>query len=269
MKRKWGILASTLLLGALLVGCNEKEANVSNASAKSKEDVQKIIVGTGTQFSQICFIDENGKLTGYDVEVVEAIDELLPEYEFEFSTMEFSNLLLSLESGKIDFIAHQMEINEERQEKFLYNNEPYNIFPLKVGVHEKNTDIQSADDLTGKKVGVTATSNSAVLIEQYKKDHNIDLEVVYTNNQVEDLRVGRIDAIITTPFAANIYNELADAQQKVVGEPLSNSKVYFLFNKEDEKLANRIDEAVKQLKEEGTISELSKEWLGADYSVDF
>lgn len=269
MKKKWGTLVSTLLLGALLVGCNAEGVTESESAAAPKEKVQKIIVGTGTQFNQICFIDEDGNLTGYDIEVVKAIDELLPEYEFEFSTMEFSNLLLSLEAGKIDFIAHQMEVNEERQAKFLFNEEPYNIFPLKIGVHENNTTIQSLEDLEGKKVGVTATSNSAVLIEQYKKDQNIDLEVVYTNSQLEDLRVGRIDAIITTPFAADSYNELANAQQKVVGEPLSNSKVYFLFNKEDEKLASRIDEALKQLKADGVISELSKKWLGADYTVDF
>ena len=269
MKKRWGIVASTLLGVSLLVGCNSEDVSESKSASTTKEEVQKIIVGTGTQFNQICFIDEDGNLTGYDIEVVEAIDELLPEYEFEFETMEFSNLLLSLETEKIDFIAHQMEVNEEREAKFLFNKEPYNIFPLQVGVHQDNKDIKSAEDLVGKKVGVTATSNSAVLIENYKKENNIDLEVVYTNNQVEDLRVGRIDAIITTPFATDIYNELADAQQKVVGEPLSNSKVFFLFNKDDEKLAARIDEALKELKENGVISELSKKWLGADYTVDF
>ncbi len=98
---------------------------------------KKIIVGTGTQFPNICFLDDKGNLTGYDVELVRAIDEKLPEYEFEFKTMEFSNLLLSLETRKIDFVAHQMEVNNEREEKFLFNKEPYNVFPLKVTVTAK------------------------------------------------------------------------------------------------------------------------------------
>lgn len=269
MIKKWKTFISTILVGILLVGCNTEENQSSKNEESTEQEVQKIIVGTGTQFNKICFIDEDGNLTGYDIEVVRAIDEVLPEYEFEFETMEFSNLLLSLESKKIDFIAHQMEVNEERKAKFLFNEEPYNIFPLHVVVHKDNNDIKSVDDLAGKKVGVTATSNSAVLIENYKKEHNLDVEIVYTNNQVEDLRVGRIDAVISTPFAVDIYNELVDAQQKVVGEPLSNSKVFFIFNKEDEKLAKRIDEALVQLKKDGVISELSKKWLGADYTVDF
>lgn len=268
MKKRWQIV-NGLIVALLLVGCGQEEDVKSTAAKGNEESVQKIIVGTGTQFTQICFIDKNGELTGYDIEVVKAIDELLPEYEFEFQTMEFSNLLLSLETNKIDFIAHQMEVNDERQEKFLFNEEPYNVFPLKVTVHEDNTDIQSAEDLVGKKVGVTATSNSAVLIEQYKKDNNIDLKVVYTNNAIEDLRVGRIDATISTPFAAAIYNENANAQQKVVGDALSNSKVYFLFDKQGQELSNRIDEALKELKATGVISELSEKWLGADYTVEF
>ena len=99
--------------------------------------MQKIIVGTGTQFPNICFLDNKGNLTGYDVELVKEIDKRLPNYKFEFKTMDFSNLLLSLESNKIDLVAHQMEVNEERKQKFLFNKEPYNIFPLHVVVNEK------------------------------------------------------------------------------------------------------------------------------------
>lgn len=80
---------------------------------------QKIVVGTGTAFPKICFIDENGKLTGFDVELVREIDKRLPDYEFDIQTQEFSNLLLSLETKKIDFVAHEMEKNPERTEKYL------------------------------------------------------------------------------------------------------------------------------------------------------
>ncbi len=110
----------------------------------------------------------------------------LPEYQFEFKTMEFSNLLLSLETNKIDFIAHQMEVNEERQKKILFNKEPYNIFSLKVSVNQKNTDIHSIEDLKGKKVVVSTTSNSAVFIEKYNKEHNAGINIVYSGQGSDD-----------------------------------------------------------------------------------
>lgn len=201
------------------------------------------------------------------------IDKKLPEYNFEFKTMEFSNLLLSLETNKIDFIAHQMEVNEERQEKFLFNEEPYNVFPLHVAVNEKNNDIQSIKDLKGKKAIVGATSNSAVFLEKYNKEHNAGIEIVYSGQGADDttnqIRNGRADATITTPFAVDFLNEQADAQQKVVGEPLLNSKVYFLLRKDETTLQGQIDKALVELRKEGVISELSKKWLGADYTVEF
>ena len=76
---------------AVLAGCSTGNASneAETTSASGQDTVKKIIVGTGTQFPNVCFIDENGKLTGYDVELIREIDKRLPEYEFEFSTMEF------------------------------------------------------------------------------------------------------------------------------------------------------------------------------------
>jgi L-cystine transport system substrate-binding protein len=275
--KKTLVIFMTLLLALVVGACSSQEtkttSKASSETAKGESKVQKIIVGTGTQFPNVCFIDKDGKLTGYDVELVRKIDEKLPEYEFEFKTMEFSNLLLSLETNKIDFIAHQMEVNEERQKKFLFNEEPYNVFPLHVTINNNNNDIHSIKDLKGKKAIVSATSNSAVFLEKYNKENNAGIEIVYAGNgpdsTINQIKTGRADATITTPFSVDFNNDAVDAQQKVVGEPLLNSKVYFLLRKDETPLQKRIDEAIVELKKEGVVSELSKKWLGADYTVNF
>ncbi|MEK4055613.1 transporter substrate-binding domain-containing protein [Paenibacillus sp. FSL F4-0087] len=278
MVNQWGIqkfrtalLFITML--AVLAGCSSGNASneSDSASASGQDKVKKIIVGTGTQFPNVCFIDENGKLTGYDVELIREIDKRLPEYEFEFSTMEFKNLLLSLETKKIDLIAHQMEVNEERQAKFLFNDEAYNIFPNKIVVSEKNQDVKSIEDLKGKKLIVGATSNAAVLAEKWNAANGNAIDIVYsgagedTNTQI---KTGRVDATISTQFAIDYQNKVVNAQLKTVGEALSNSKVYFILNKDEEELKTKIDEALKSIKEDGTLSKLSTEWLGADYTVE-
>ena len=261
------LLVSLVLAVGLLGACSSNEAQ---SKSTDNTAVQKIIVGTGTQFPSICFIDENGKLTGYDVELVRAIDEKLEEYEFEFKTMDFTNLLLSLETNKIDFIAHQMAVNEERKEKFLFNEEPYNIFPLHIVVNENNDNVRSIDDLASKKVAVSATSNPALFMENYNKEHKLGAEILYSTTDINNqLRTGRVDATISTPFSVDFNNKYADAQQKVVGKSLLISEVFFLLQKDNKALSNRIDEVLIELKEEGVVSALSKEWLGADYSVEF
>lgn len=274
--KKLTIAVSILALLFLTSGCGQSKEAGTEASAKpagAAVKAKKVIVGTGTQFPNICFIDDKGNLTGYDVELVKEIDKRLPEYEFEFKTMDFSNLLLSLETNKIDFIAHQMEVNKERQEKFLFNDEAYNIFPNKVVVRKDRNDINSIDDLKGKKVIVGATSNASVLLQDYNKTHDNAINIVYsgsggTNDVVAQLKSGRVDATISTQFAVDQRNQAADAQQKTVGPAISNSKVYFILRKDETELKTKIDEALREIKKDGTLSKLSKQWLGADYTVN-
>ncbi|WP_063860123.1 MULTISPECIES: transporter substrate-binding domain-containing protein [unclassified Paenibacillus] len=286
--KKFTVLSSLILTAAFAAGCaaQTKTASTSPSTGSAAtaaattapaaqataapKGVKKIVVGTGTQFPNICFIDDKGNLTGYDVELVKEIDKRLPEYEFELKTMEFKNLLLSLETNKIDFIAHQMEVNEERKQKFLFNDEAYNIFPNKIIVHKDNNTVKSIDDLKGKKLLVTATSNAAVLAEKYNKEHNTGINIVYTGAGEDAkslIKQGRADASISTQFAIDFVNKSVDAQLKTVGEPLSNSKVYFILRKDQEELKKKIDEAVKAIKADGTLGKLSTQWLGADYTV--
>lgn len=145
--------------GANASGGNQQSDSASVGGGTDAASVKKIIVGTGTKFPKVCFLDENGKLTGFDVELVKEIDKRLPGYEFEFQTMDFSNLLLSLETKKIDFVAHEMEQNPDRAAKYLFNKEAYAHWKTKIIVpKDTKSAFTNLDDLKGKKVLTTATS---------------------------------------------------------------------------------------------------------------
>jgi L-cystine transport system substrate-binding protein len=277
-------------LTAIATGCGSKnEANSTTANANASAnasgsqqtdtstgannaaDVKKIIVGTGTQFPKVCFLDENGKLTGFDVELVKEIDKRLPGYAFEFQTLDFSNLLLSLETKKIDFVAHEMEQNPERAEKYLFNKEAYAHWKTKIIVPKDQTAFNNLDDLKGKKVLTTATSAEATLLENYNKDHDNAIKIVYTNGAANDtvsqLTSGRVDATLGADFTLS----LIDPQSKLasVGDTLEEADVQFVFRKNDpdeQKLADAVDGAIKEIKADGTLSKLSIQWLGADYT---
>ncbi|MBB3112479.1 L-cystine transport system substrate-binding protein [Paenibacillus phyllosphaerae] len=247
-------------------------ANAAN-SGGSAEKVTKIVVGTGTGFPQVCFIDENGKLTGFDVELVREIDERLPEYEFEFQTMEFANLLLSLETKKIDFVAHEMEQNPERVEKYLFNKEPYAYWRNKIVVAKENDSIQTLDDLAGKKVLTGATSAAAQILENYNKEHDKDINIVYqsgaANDTVSQITSGRVDATIAADFTLSLIDP--QAKLKTTGDDLSAADILFVFRKDDadsQKLSDAIDVALKEIKADGTLGKLSTEWLGGDFTAD-
>ncbi|MDP1510809.1 transporter substrate-binding domain-containing protein [Paenibacillus sp. CMAA1739] len=267
--KKWFAILSVMAIILVLAGCGSSD-DTSSASGSSR-DVKKIIVGTGTQFKNVCFIDENGNLTGFDVELIKELDKRLPQYEFEFKTMDFGNLLLSLDAGKIDMVSHQMEKNPEREAKYLFNKNPYSIFLNRVAVAKDNNSIHSIDDLKGKKVLTSPTSNAAYVLKEYNKTHGNALNIVYTsgaaNDTVQQITSGRIDATITTDFA-NRFNtdEKGEVALKTVGDPLTQSDVLYVLNKNEQGLADDLDKAIQEVKDDGTLSKLSIKWLGEDFT---
>ena len=272
--KKLAVISAVILLMVMSTGCGSKnngEVAQGDKASGSSTEVKKILVGTGTQFPNVCFIDEDGKLTGFDVELVKEIDKLLPEYEFEFKTMDFGNLLLSLETNKIDFVAHQMEKNKEREEKFLFNKEPYSIFLSKVAVLKDNNTIKSIEDLKGKKVLIGPTSNQATFLKEYNATHDNALEIVYSSGEANDevalFENKRVDGTLSTDFAVKYYlGSDGKPALKTVGEPLIQSDVLFVLRKDGQELSDKLDEAVKTLKSNGTLAKLSIQWLGQDFT---
>nr|WP_270879815.1 transporter substrate-binding domain-containing protein [Paenibacillus aestuarii] len=286
MKTATVTLASLLLLA----GCGSKDAAApaaataassavsgsapaATAGSAAPAKVKKIVVGTSGTFKNVTFLDDKGNLTGYDIELTKEIDKRLPGYEFEFKTMEFPNILLSLEAGKIDLAVNQYEVNTERQSKFLFNDEAYNIWPSKLVVNKDNNKIQSIEDLKGKKVISSPGSNGAAWLQDYNKSHGNPYELVFsgsggTNDVINQLKAGRVDATISTPFAVANQNRDADAQQKVVGPVLYTSKIYYVLRKDENDLKGKIDEAIREIKKDGTLAKLSKQWLGEDFTVN-
>ncbi|MEC0369367.1 transporter substrate-binding domain-containing protein [Paenibacillus chibensis] len=277
MRKSW-TLAAILLLTGVIAGCgggsgkSAAETKESTASAASG-NVKKIVVGTGTAFPKVCFIDENGKLTGFDVELVREIDKRLPQYEFELQTQEFANLLLSLETKKIDFVAHEMEKNPEREQKYLFNKEPYAHWRNKIIVGKDNDSIHSLDDLKGKKVLTGATSAEAQILENYNKKNNNAINIVYQSGAARDsvsqITAGRVDATVGADFSLPLIDP--QGKLKTTGDDLSEADILFVFRKndpEEQKLADDIDGAIKELKADGTLAALSKQWLGSDFTSE-
>ncbi|QTH44242.1 transporter substrate-binding domain-containing protein [Cohnella sp. LGH] len=292
--KKTSLAIVILTFSLALTACGAKGNNAANSSSPSPEapaaslssspsqsagteaepaKVTKIIVGTGTQFPKVCFIDENGKLTGFDVELVREIDKRLPQYEFELQTQEFKSLLLSLETKKIDFVAHEMEKNPEREEKYLFNKEPYAHWRNKIVVAKDNDSVQTLDDLKGKKVLVGATSAQAQILDNYNKANDNAIKVVFSNgganDTVEQIVSGRVDATLAADFALSLIDP--EAKLKATGPALSEADILFMFRKNDaesQQLSDAIDGAIKELKADGTLGKLSTEWLGGDFTAE-
>jgi len=237
---------------------------------KNKDgDVKEIIVGTGSAYNPYCFLDEKGELTGFEKAVLDEVDKLLPQYKFTYKIFDFANILLSLESGSIDIGAHQYEFNSERAAKYLYGNEGYTTYNLYLVVRDDNNSVSSFEDLRGKTVVLTSTTNNTYYrVNKWNNEHNNAFKVAFADSDplmLEGIDSGIYDAFVTLKRRVPSYIEQYNAKIKAVGDPVSYSDAYHIYNKHNgQQLKKDIDEALVKLKENGTLSKLSIQWIGED-----
>lgn len=112
-----GLLAILLLT----VACGKKE-KTKEVSENNNTDAKTIVVGTGSSYEPYCYLDEDGTLIGYEIAVLHAVDDLLPQYLFDIQIFEFKNIAVGIDAGKL-ILVH---INTRKMMK-----DERNIFSLK------------------------------------------------------------------------------------------------------------------------------------------
>ncbi|CVN04938.1 MULTISPECIES: transporter substrate-binding domain-containing protein [Bacillus] len=264
-----------LLLGSLLLaacGNNEQSDEVKAEANNNAPDAKEVVIGTGNAYQPFVYLDENGKLTGYEKAVLDEVDQLLPQYKFKYESFEFKNILPALDAGKVDLAAHQYEINDERQKKYLFGKVGYTDYTSYVVVNKASGhDFQSLDDLAGHKVHTSTGSNFAYLLEQYNAKHDRKIDIVYGDGGneilVKNLQNGTVDAALLTKYDVNKLNKQFNANLVTSGKPVNVSKTYYLYQKNNTKLQKDIDQALQKLIDNGKLAELSKKILGGDFTT--
>lgn len=268
-----GILITTIATMGVtaFTGCGNKQKSKEATNKK----VQKVIVGSGTSYNPYCYLDENGKATGYEYAVLKEVDKLLPQYEFEYKSMNFDSLLLSLESKKIDMAAHQYEYTKEREQKYLFGKEAYTTYVTYLAVLKSDNKTKSLEDLAGQKIrSGGSTSATATILKEYNEKHKDKAVKIITAESTDEevaaaLKSGTYKAAVLTKRDVEKYNKNYGNGKdflKTVGEPINNSKTYYLYRKDESKLQKAVDGALKKLKENGKLSKLSTKYIGGDFT---
>lgn len=261
------VAASCIALLAIVAGCGSDD---SNASASKGETIVVATRGTSKPFS---YTDDNGNLTGYDVEILKEIEKRDPSLHFEFKPMAVDAAFVAMDSGQVDMIANQMRHSEARDQKYIFPKELNNYSVRKLVVKEGRTDIQSLDDLKGKKVAITTNSEFGDLVKKFNETANPPIEPIYTDKaSAETLNLvatGRADAAGEYEYLAKAFQQDKHLPIQVVGPTLQVVPTYFLLRKDPkmQEVADKIDKALQSMKADGTLKQLSEKFLGGDYTV--
>jgi ABC-type amino acid transport substrate-binding protein len=233
--------------------------------------VRVIRVGTEGAYPPYNYVDKDGKADGYDIAVVRAVDELLPQYEFSFETSDFAGILVGLDAGKYDIAAHWYAKNAQRAERYLYGLTPYSSYAYQIAVKAGRKDIQSIKDLEGKSVAVSTGSNVSYLLENYNQNSaTVPIQLIYGSlddeTWVRGLDEGRFDGFIASIKSIADVRKAFNNRIEGVGTALLPGYTYYVFSKKDTQLRDDVDKALDTLRASGKLREFNLKRFVQDYS---
>lgn len=213
-------------------------------------------VATDATFPPMEFV-ENGKLTGFDVELVEALAKAMNR-PVEWTQIDFKGLVPGLISRRYDMAVSAIYITDERR-KVVDFGDSYYAGGLVAMVKNDNKDINSLKDLAGKRVSVqVGTKSVSYLAEHYP---TVQLVEVEKNDQMFNLvAIGRADAAVTGLPAAYQYARTR-GDLKVLPEQLTTEAYGMAVRKDTPELTLALNKALAQLKTDGTYDAIVKKWF--------
>ncbi|WP_294407649.1 transporter substrate-binding domain-containing protein [uncultured Ruminococcus sp.] len=263
-------LSLVLSMGTgMLTACGNSDGSSSTKTTSDGTEVRTIQVALCSGQPPYTYADENGDYTGYDTETLKLVDELLPQYEFEYSMVDQDTGLVGTQNGKYQMTSCSYLRTDARAETYLLSD-PICYYLCNLIVPE-NSDINGVEDLDGKTLSPFTKTDGLYAIYQdlCAKYPDIDIKLADTSSYVDisdrliGTNEGRWDATI---IGGSSYYALEDElgfKMKVLDYVAGRDSVY-LINKDEKQLQEDINGAIAQLREEGKLSELSEQWLGED-----
>lgn len=289
MKKKFGAMFLCIAMSAAVItGCGSNGAassagSTQQASSSASEaasskgskvsaalqkyiDQGYITVGTSNDVP-ISYVDpKTGEFTGFDGEIVREACKRLGIKEVKVETMDFSNLIVALNSNKIDMICDCMMIKPERLQQcyfsdYLYQNSELLVVP-------ENSKIQSKSDFTGKEVIGCTTGTTFLQTAQGWQKQGLIKEARAMGDQPElllNVQTNKIDGCLTDAFV--IEYMIAQNDKTVAGlkvaknyQPEGAAGAGYACRFDDEDMMKEFNQVFSEMRKEGFINKCLKDF---------
>ncbi|MBU0583986.1 MAG: transporter substrate-binding domain-containing protein [Alphaproteobacteria bacterium] len=245
-------------------------ALIFSASGIAFANAEEVKVGFSPEaYPPFYSADASGNWTGWEVDIVNAICEEA-KFDCVMTPIPWDGLIPGLTTKKIDAIMNSMSITAEREKTIAFSDKYYNT-PTAIVGPKGETFGATPEDLKGKILGVqVSTTHSA-----YAKKHFADaaeIKEYQTQDEAnQDLAAGRIDATQADSIALGAFlktdqgKECCDLKGHVAEDlEILGPGVGAGVRKEDTELKEKINAAIKAIRENGKYDEITKKYFDFD-----
>lgn len=222
----------------------------------------KLIIGTDATYPPFEFVDENGQITGVDIEVGREIAKALGR-EVEFRNINFDGLITALRTGSVDLVISAMTATPERRQSIDFS-EPYVKTGLSI-LAAKNSPVHSADDLKapGRKIVVRLGTTGESWVRENLKEAKItslDADVSCVMEVVNE----NVDAWLYDQLSIMNYHAKHANETRAILAPLREEVWAVGLKQQDEELKAKVNEVLARMRNDGSFSRLAERFMAKE-----
>ena len=275
MKKRKGILGLLALVGMAvmsLAGCTQLASNPTVDNWDKYQQQKSITVGFDNTFVPMGFEEKNGNYAGFDIELAKYVSKKLG-ITVHFQPIDWDMKETELQNGTIDAIWNGYSATDERREKVAFTI-PY-MQNTQILVVKKTSGIHSVEDMTGKVLGAQNGSSGMLDFEEHPevlknriKGGDAD-QYQSVNEAIIDLKNDRIDALLIDRVYADYYlttEGIAD-EYDTIPSGFESESFAVGVRPADKKLLEALNQAFKELYQEGIFQQISQKWFGEDVAT--
>lgn len=222
---------------------------------------KKLVVATDTAFVPFEF-KQGGKYVGFDIDLWDAVAKQL-NLSYSLKPMDFSGIIPALQTRNVDLALAGITITDERKKAIDFSDGYYKS-GLMVMVKTNNDEIKGINDLNGKVVAVKSGTGSVDYAKTHIKTKDLR-QFPNIDNAYMELGTNRADAVLhDTPNILYFINTAGRGQFKAVGDSLEAQQYGIALPKGSDELREKINGALKTLRDNGTYNTIYKKWFGSE-----
>ena len=280
-RNKMAIAVMAIAMIGTLAGCGvtANKGNTSDqvttgnqtgedTSLSSIQQRGEFILGLDASFPPMGFTNEKNEIVGYDIDLAKEVCERMG-VELKIQPINWDSKQQELDTKNIDCIWNGFTVDEERKKSMTVSDaymENHQVLVVKA-----DSSYKTKEDLAGKVVELQKGSTAAAALDSEEnkefKDSLADTILIADNvKAMMDLGTG-CDAVLMDEVVANYYLAQNEGKYRILEEPLSNEEYVIGFRKGEEALKDEVENQLKAMVADGTMSEIDNKWFGKDVST--